>query len=60
MRQMQSLAPWQRSTEGSFQIVRITSLSEECAGGMFSSPLMTDKNAAICKQGGWQKGKKRK
>ncbi len=57
---MQSLAPWQRSTEGSFQIVRITSLSEECAGGMFSSPLMTDKNAVICKQGGWQKGKKRK
>jgi hypothetical protein len=48
MRKMQTLAPWQGSPEWSFQIFRITSCSEACAGWMFSSPLMTDKSISIC------------
>ncbi len=56
---MQTLAPWQGTPEWSFQMVRIMSCSEGCSGWMFSYPLMTDKNASICKKGAWQKGKKR-
>src|SRR3990172_11782158 len=48
MRKMQTLAPWQGSPEWSFQIFRITSCSEACAGWMFSSPLTTDKNTSTC------------
>jgi hypothetical protein len=32
---------------GSFQILRITSWSEACAGWMLSSPLMTDKTTSL-------------
>ena len=46
MRQMQTLAPWQRSPESSFQTFLITSRSEARAGWLFSFPLTTDKNTS--------------
>ena len=43
---MQTLAPWQRSPESSFQTFLITSRSEARAGRFFSFPLTTDKNTS--------------